>query len=145
QTGLHCAEVSAECPFDLTGFGFPGLPGIMIGHNADIAWGFTNLGPDVADLYLERIEGDAAIVDGEEEPLETRTETVAVAGGEDVEFTVRSTRHGPLLSDAEAAADLRAFGENAPVDADGEPADAAEEASYGVALSWTALEPGGTA
>ncbi|WP_040710961.1 penicillin acylase family protein [Nocardiopsis potens] len=145
QTGLHCTEVSAECPFDLTGFGFPGLPGIMIGHNADIAWGFTNLGPDVADLYLERIEGDAAIVDGEEEPLETRTETVAVAGGEDVEFTVRSTRHGPLLSDAEAAADLRAFGENAPVDADGEPVGEAEDASYGVALSWTALEPGGTA
>ena len=38
---------------------FSGVPGVVIGHNADIAWGFTNLGPDVTDLYLERVDGDA--------------------------------------------------------------------------------------
>ncbi|QBI53507.1 penicillin acylase family protein [Streptomonospora litoralis] len=148
QTGLHCTEVTAECPFDVTGFGFAGLPGVVIGHNADIAWGFTNLGPDVADLYLERIEGGAAIVDGEPEPLTTREETVSVAGGEDVTFTVRSTRHGPLLSDARAGLELREIGAHPPVGTDGEPADRPAEASgdgYGVALSWTALEPGTTA
>ncbi|WP_345554910.1 penicillin acylase family protein [Streptomonospora halophila] len=148
QTGLHCTEVTEQCPFDVTGFGFAGLPGVVIGHNADIAWGFTNLGPDVADLYLERIEGGAAVVDGEREPLTTREETVKVAGGEDVAFTVRSTRHGPLLSDAEAAANLRGIGASPPVDSGGDPARKAAEApgdGYGVALSWTALEPGTTA
>ena len=49
--------VDADCPFDVTGFTFSGLPGVIIGHNADIAWGFTNLGPDVTDLYLEQIQG----------------------------------------------------------------------------------------
>ncbi|KIH97518.1 penicillin amidase [Streptomonospora alba] len=148
QTGLHCTEVTERCPFDVTGFAFAGLPGVVIGHNADIAWGFTNLGPDVADLYLERIQDGAAVVDGEPEPLTTREETVKVAGGRDVVFTVRSTRHGPLLSDAESALDLRAIGAGPPVDTDGEPVDRAAEPpgdGYGVSLSWTALEPGTTA
>ncbi|MDA2805064.1 penicillin acylase family protein [Nocardiopsis suaedae] len=149
QTGLHCTDPGEACPFDATGFSFAGLPGIVIGHNADIAWGFTNLGPDVADLYLERIEDGAAIVDGEPEPLETREETVRVAGGEPVEFTVRSTRHGPVLSDAGAALDLRGFGEAPPVGADGEPVEQAdgepEGGGYAVSLSWTALTPGTTA
>ncbi|WP_192826383.1 penicillin acylase family protein [Nocardiopsis chromatogenes] len=153
QTGLHCTSTGPQCPFDVTGFSFAGLPGIVIGHNADIAWGFTNLGPDVADLYLERIEDGAAVVDGEREPLETREETVRVAGGEPVGFTVRSTRHGPVLSDAEAALDLRGIGGAPPVDADGEPVDEAQDGpgpgadgdGYAVSLSWTALTPGTTA
>ena len=58
QVGLHCRTVSDACPFDVAGFSFSGVPGVIIGHNADIAWGFTNLGPDVTDLYVERIEGD---------------------------------------------------------------------------------------
>ena len=55
QMGLHCTTVSSECPLDVAGFTFSGVPGVIIGHNADIAWGFTNLGPDVTDLYLERV------------------------------------------------------------------------------------------
>ena len=145
QMGLHCTAVDDACPFDVTGFTFPGLTGVVIGANDTIAWGFTNLGPDVVDLYLERIDGDAAIVDGRPEPLEVRTETIRVAGGEDVEITVRSSRHGPLLSDPELGAQLREFGENAPVTADGEPADTAQPADYAVAISWTALSPGRTA
>ena len=43
---------------------FSGVPGVVIGHNADIAWGFTNLGPDVTDLYLERVDGDRWLHDG---------------------------------------------------------------------------------
>ena len=58
QMGLHCREITADCTLDVSGFTFSGVPGVIIGHNADIAWGFTNLGPDVTDLYLERIEGD---------------------------------------------------------------------------------------
>ena len=151
QMGLHCTELTDACPFDVSGFGFSGLPGVVIGQNESIAWGFTNLDPDVMDLYVERIEGDGYVVDDEVLPLETREETIAVAGGDDVEITVRSTHHGPLLSDAEAGADLAGIAED-PVlaDEDGEDGeDGGDEDSeggeYAVALSWTALQPGATA
>src|SRR5674476_883683 len=48
QTGLHCRTVSAACPFDVAGFSFAGMPGIVVGHNQSIAWGITNLNPDVS-------------------------------------------------------------------------------------------------
>ncbi len=53
QMGLHC-----DCEFNVEGFTFSGVPGVVIGHNARIAWGFTNLDPDVTDLYLEKVDGD---------------------------------------------------------------------------------------
>ena len=56
QVGLHCTDVGDECPFDVSGFSFSGMPGVVIGHNADIAWGVTNLGADVTDFYLEDVE-----------------------------------------------------------------------------------------
>ena len=58
------ATVSEDCPLDVSGFTFSGTPGVVIGHNADIAWGFTNLGPDVTDLYLEKVDGDRWRHDG---------------------------------------------------------------------------------
>lgn len=120
QMGLHCA-----CGYEVTGFTFSGLPGVVIGHNARIAWGFTNLGPDVTDLYLERVRGDEYEVDGEWLPLERREETIEVAGGDPVTITVRASRHGPLISDA--SDELR---------------DLAGD--HAVALRWTALDPGRT-
>jgi penicillin G amidase len=121
QVGLHCA-----CGFNAAGFSFSGVPGIVIGHNDRVAWGFTNLGPDVTDLYLERITGDEYEVDGQRRPLEKREETIRVAGGKPVTITVRTTRHGPLLSDV--SEDLRDIG-----------------GGHGVALRWTALDAGRTA
>ncbi|KOX17024.1 penicillin amidase [Nocardiopsis sp. NRRL B-16309] len=141
QIGLHCTELTDACPFDVSGFSFSGLPGVIIGQNESIAWAFTNLNPDVMDLYVERIDGDGYVVDNEVRPLETREETIEVAGGDDVEITVRSTHHGPLLSDAEAGADLAGIAED-PVLAEGDGEGGGE---YAVALSWTALEPGTTA
>jgi penicillin G amidase len=155
QMGLHC-----ECEYDAAGFTFSGVPGVVIGHNTRIAWGFTNLDPDVSDLYLERVDGDRVQVDGAWQPLETRSETLKVAGGSDVRFTVRSSRHGPLLSDASVA--LGDIGVKPPVDPAGSPAataaaplgsrvapaGSANEAvrdGYAVALAWTALRPGRTA
>ncbi|WP_018909335.1 penicillin acylase family protein [Salinispora arenicola] len=152
QNGLHC-----ECEFDVAGFSFSGLPGVVIGHNSRIAWGFTNLNPDVTDLYLERVNGDRVQVDGEWQPLETRSETIKVAGGEDVTITVRASGHGPLLSDA--SAELRDIGLAPPVDPAGSPAPVAatpqpapgatnnddRQDGYAIALSWTALRPGRTA
>ena len=56
--GLHCRTVGPDCPLRVAGFTFSGVPGVVIGHNAEIAWGFTNLGSDVTDLYVERVRGD---------------------------------------------------------------------------------------
>jgi penicillin amidase len=136
QVGLHCNKFSPQCPFDVSGFSFSGLPGVVIGHNSSISWGFTNLDPDVMDLYLERLSGEGVLYNGKVEPLTTRTETFKVAGQEqDEKITVRETRHGPLISDvdddAREAGDLAAKGKST------EP--------YGVALRWTALTPGRTA
>ncbi|MEV7430192.1 penicillin acylase family protein [Nocardioides sp. NPDC092400] len=136
QMGLHCRTVSEACPLEVAGFTFSGVPGVVIGHNADIAWGFTNLGPDVTDLYLERVVGDGYRYDGEVRPLRTRTETIEVRDADPVTLTVRSTRHGPLLSDVDD--DLAAIGEDAAT-------GAAAGQEYGVALAWTALEPTTTA
>ncbi len=96
QVGLHCNTVTAECPFDVAGYSFAGMPGVVIGHNARISWGLTNLAPDVSDFFLEKVSGDTYQVDGKNKPLTTRTETIKVAGGDPVTITVRSTKHGPL-------------------------------------------------
>ena len=147
QMGLHCREVTQACPLDVAGFTFSGVPGVIIGHNADIAWGFTNLGPDVTDLYVERVAGDTWRYDGRRRPLETRTETIQVAGGDDVELTIRSTDHGPLLSDVDDQ--LADVAQTAPLDErpsgqrpSGQPPSGEE---YAVSLAWTALTPGTTA
>ncbi len=140
QMGLHCRTVDAACPFDVSGFTFSGMPGVVIGHNQQIAWGFTNLGPDVVDLYLERVDGKTYEYDGKKLPLRMHDESIEVKGEEEpVTFTVRSTRHGPLLSDV--SAQLSTVGANAPVSA-----GAPERGNgYAVALSWTALTPNRTA
>jgi penicillin amidase len=137
QMGLHCRQVDEQCPFDVAGFTFSGLPGVIIGHNDRIAWGFTNLGPDVTDLYLERVLDDTVEVDGQYEPLTERQETIDVRGGHPVTITVRSTKHGPIVSDVIDS--VRAAGRNAIVN--GEP----DSTTYDVSLAWTALQPGRTA
>ncbi|MEU3015930.1 penicillin acylase family protein [Nocardiopsis sp. NPDC007018] len=136
QMGLHCTELSEACPFDVSGFSFSGLPGVVIGQNESIAWGFTNLNPDVMDLYLEQVEGDEYVVDGERRPLDVIEETIAVSGGDDLELTIRSTHRGPILSTTAAGSHLREVGEN-PREGD--------DAPYQVSLRWTALQPGTTA
>jgi penicillin amidase len=139
QMGLHCTTVSPTCPFDLTGFTFSGVPGVVIGHNDRIAWGFTNLGPDVSDLYLEKVSGHTYLYDGRHLPMKTRDETFQVAGHDPVTITVRSTRHGPIISDV--SDDLADVGELAPVTGHAPHRDS----GYAVSLRWTALRPGKTA
>ncbi len=99
QNSLHCRTVAPECPLDVSGFSFAGVPGVIIGHNADIAWGFTNLGPDVSDFYLERVVGQTYLRDGAWKPMTSREETIKVAGGADQHITVRATEHGPIMTD----------------------------------------------
>lgn len=135
QAGLHCRARTAACPFDVTGFTFAGLPGVVIGHNDRISWGFTNLGPDVADLYLERVKDDSYLFMGEWKPLTTRVETIQVAGGDPVLLRVRDTMHGPIISDVMAGAKDTLPG----------AATIFKERADAVALKWTALEPSRTA
>lgn len=139
QMGLHCSTLSEECPFDVTGFTFSGLPGVVIGHNKQIAWGFTNLGPDVADLYIEKVDTQEATyrLDGKDLPLDVRTETISVAGGDDVEVTIRSTKRGPIVSGL--TGDYTTIANDAA-----DHADPAEGESLAVSLQWTALTPGNT-
>ncbi|MFJ9681023.1 penicillin acylase family protein [Streptomyces sp. NPDC101194] len=136
QMGLHCREISAKCQYDTAGYTFSGMPGVIIGHNQDIAWGFTNLGADVTDLFLEKVSGDGYLYDGKVKPFTTREETIKVAGGKSRTITIRETNNGPLVSDR--SSELEKVGQKAPV---GNSApDRAE--GYAVALKWTALEPG---
>jgi len=144
QVDMHCMPKSDACPFEMAGFSFAGVPGVVIGHNDRIAWGFTNTGPDVMDLFIEKVNPENPNqyeVDGKWVDFETRKETVAVVGGEPVEVTVRLTRHGPVISDA--------YG---PLKDQGDPKDTEfvpfkERAGvdlpqqYVIALAWTALTP----
>ncbi|MER7185787.1 penicillin acylase family protein [Streptomyces hyaluromycini] len=139
QMGLHCTTVSSKCQYDVTGYTFAGMPGVVIGHNGDIAWGMTNSGVDVTDLYLEKLSGDGYLYDGKTKPFTTRTETIKVAGGTSKKIVVRQTADGmPLLSDRDD--ELVQVGKKASVDT----AAPDRGDGYGIALRWTALDPGTT-
>lgn len=138
QVGLRCEPVGPDCPYHVLGFSFSGVPGIVIGQNDRVAWGFTNLGPDVADLVIEELDGDRVRTPDGHAQLTVLTETIRVAGDDDVELTVRIGPNGPLFSDvSEAGAGVAA----GPLGAAAADADAE---AYAVALRWTALTPGTT-
>ncbi|MCX6551711.1 MAG: penicillin acylase family protein [Acidobacteria bacterium] len=85
---------------DAIGATMPGLPGVIIGHNARIAWGITALLGDVQDLYVERLNArDQAEYDGALEPIRVLNDVIKVRGEADVPLRVRITRHGPIISD----------------------------------------------
>ncbi|MEZ0578008.1 penicillin acylase family protein [Nocardioides sp. MH1] len=140
QVGLHCREITAACPLDVAGFSFSGVPGVVIGHNDHIAWGFTNLGPDTTDLYVERVRGDRWQHDSHLGPMTVREETIKVRGGDDVTLRVRATAHGPILSDLDDD-----FGDLAADAGDGIADDDGDRWDHAVALAWTALQPRPTA
>lgn len=145
QAGLHCATKTEDCNYDVSGWTMSGLPGIFIGHNDAIAWGFTNLGPDVTDLVLQKVEGDSYLLDGQQVPMTTRQEVIEVAGGDPVTITVRETVDGPVISDVADIDTYTAVGATAPVPAPGSTASREVPPprgdGYAVALRWTALEP----
>jgi penicillin amidase len=102
----HLAHLKAP-GLELIGAGLPGVPGIVLGHNGTLAWGLTNTGPDTQDLFVERVDpaapGRYLTPDGSA-PFESRVEEIKVAGAASERLTVRSTRHGPVLSDLVPAA-----------------------------------------
>ena len=86
--------------FNVEGFSLPGVPMIAVGHNQRIAWGFTNLNPDVQDLFIENFNenGEYQTPTGWTKP-EAVHETIHVKGQPDVAFDVEITRHGPIISE----------------------------------------------
>lgn len=158
EVGLHCRALSDVCPYDVTGFSFAGAPGVIIGHNNRIAWGVTNLGPDVQDLYIEHLNPDnlkqyevngawveakvvteIITVRGQVKPDPDHPETTKGIYKKDTNTTtlalnVRLTRHGPIIDEINKQARTLSGVVNG-VDI---PTPAA------LALRWTALEPGFT-
>jgi penicillin amidase len=104
------------------GFSFPGVPGVIIGHNDHIAWGVTNGQVDDTDLYLEHLSADGTTYtyNGQQVPTTIYHETIHVAGQADDHLTVLVTNHGPILNDV-----IDTLKNTAPI-----------------ALQWTALQPG---
>ncbi len=115
-------EIHLTAPgWNVKGFTLPGAPMVIIGHNDRIAWGFTNNGADVQDLYIETLNpavSDEYRVKGSWTKAQIIDETIRVKGQTDEHLKVVVTRHGPV------------------VDHDGDKA---------YAMRWTATEPGGLA
>lgn len=111
--------------FEVIGATFPGAPGIVIGHNRHVAWGVTNLGPDVQDLYVERPSPDDPHrfeYNGRYEQATVYREEIRVKGrAEPVVHEVVVTRHGPIVSGVAGTEDERPQAQ--------------------LALRWTALQP----
>jgi len=129
EIGLHCEPVGPGCPFNVTGFSFAGVPAVIVGHNDHIAWGVTNLAPDVQDLFIERINPENPNqyeYQGEWLDMEVVREEIRVAGAEEpVVVNARLTRHGPIINDVAGGTEDEWFFGWQPL-----------------ALSWTALQPG---
>ena len=84
---------------DVAGVTIPGIPFVVIGHNARIGWGLTNVGSDVQDFFVEQLDASRQHyrVGDEWVPLQIRRHEIRVSGRvAPVVFEVRSTRHGPV-------------------------------------------------
>ena len=108
----HITHLSTK-EFRVCGVSVPGVPGVMIGHNEWIAWGITNLCPDVQDLYVEQFDANDSSAYQTETGLrnaELRVEEIAVrnpsaaAGTDTVHVEVKTTRHGPVIFESRPTA-----------------------------------------
>ncbi len=101
----------------------PGMPFVVMGRTDHVAWGFTNARGDVQDLFIETIDPDQPdhyVTPNGPKPFSTRTETISVRWGADVEVDIRETHRGPVLP--RALADMAGFDNKV------------------VSLAWTALD-----
>ncbi len=85
---------------DVAGVTLPGMPYVIVGHNQRIAWGFTNVGPTVTDVFIETFNSQGAYQTptGWVQP-EHRAEVIHVKGKPDVNVDVKITRHGPVITE----------------------------------------------
>ncbi len=112
-----------EAPdYEVAGATLPGVPGVIIGRNARIAWALTSLEPDVQDLFVEELDPrdpSRYLWRGSSHPFESRREAIRVRGGRDVVVEVRRSVHGPIVTDV---------------------MEGASALGRAVALRWTALD-----
>ncbi len=107
--------------WNVYGAGEPALPGIALGHNENVAWGFTIVGIDQQDLYVEQInplQPGQYRYRGEWKPMEVERQKLTVKGRGEVDIELRYTVHGPVIYE-----------------------DRARSVAY--ALKWVGAEPGG--
>lgn len=94
--GLHAPGL------DVVGQSLPGAPGVIAGHTAGIAWGFTNAMVDDSDFFIERVDpadGTRYLTPEGSEPFRVREESIRVRGRDQpVRMVVRETRHGPVMT-----------------------------------------------
>ena len=123
---LQAPAQGEQAALDVIGATLPGMPFVVLGRTAGVAWGFTNTAPDVQDLYLEQIDPDQPqryrTPDGWAD-FGVRQETIRVKGQGDVQLAVRSTRHGPVISDVQPLYE-----------------GLLNKARYALALRWSALD-----
>jgi penicillin G amidase len=112
-------EVHLTAPgWNVKGFALPGAPMVAVGHNDRIAWGFTNNGADVLDLYIETLNPtspDEYLVNGVWKKADVYDEVIKVKGEADQHLRLVVTRHGPVVH---------------------------TEGNKSYAMRWTVLEPG---
>ena len=98
EAHLKCVNQSGS--LDVAGVTLPGMPYVIVGHNQRIAWGFTNVGPTVADAFIENFNAEGAYQtpQGWQQP-EHRAEVIRVKDKPDVTVDVMLTRHGPIVTD----------------------------------------------
>jgi len=112
-------EVHLTAPeWNVKGFSLPGAPMVVVGHNDRIAWGFTNNGADVLDLYIETINpanADEYLVNGAWKKADVYDEVIKVKGKPDEHLRLVVTRHGPVVY---------------------------QDGNKSYAMRWTVLEPG---
>ena len=111
---------------NVIGATLPGVPAVVLGRNDRVAWGFTNTGPDVQDLFIEQI--DPADPNRYRTPdgwanFEIVTETIRIKGADPVDVKVRISRHGPIITDSMQGT------------------EGYLDKGFGLAFAWTALLP----
>ena len=131
EVALHCSDDGTGQPFDLAGFTFASMPGVVSGHNNYIAWGETNVYPDVNDQYMIKVNPDNPLQyewNGKWRDMTVREEKISFGDGKPaVNIKVRLTHLGPITNDNKydsKTGELGGYNNKDPL-----------------ALHWTALEP----
>lgn len=108
EIGIHCVNLSSNCPYNVVGFSLAGIPGIVVGHNEQIAWGMNILKADVQDTYLLKLNPNDPTqyeLDGQWVDMEEHTSIVTIGNEaeneEPIVVTSYTSQFGPVITDIE--------------------------------------------
>lgn len=117
--------------YSAIGATIPGIPGVFLGRNDRVAWGATNVRPDVMDLFVLDLQGQSYRTPQGLMPLGLRQEVIRMRGAEPVTITVRESHHGPVISDLGRAFLRPGLTSGAAIAGE----------NQAVAVRWTGLDP----